>query len=167
MNQYSVSRDVLQYHHMTPCQYAARMTKRMVKDNKSVITVILCGRNDYRVANTPLVMIQLNSYQLNKIFAPWAFCKKLTCGENMEVWKKLVHSWLPRFIVKSGRRTCQFQPEQSDYTARMGHVSHQMQYRWLLPLLDQLPGVILRATTHLLDQDDCFCVVTILTKPSS
>jgi len=39
------------------------------------------------------------------------------------------------FIMKSGRqqleqlhhdgrRTCQFRPEQSDYTARMAHVSH-------------------------------------------
>jgi len=28
-----------------------------------------------------------------------------------------------------GRRTCQFRPEQSDYTARM-------RYGWLLPLLD-------------------------------
>ena len=34
-----------------------------------------------------------------------------------------------------------------------------MQYRWLLPLLDllqQLPRVVLRTTTNLLDQEDCY-----------
>jgi len=75
------------------------------------------------------------------------------------------------FIIKSGRhlleqlhhdgrRTCQFQPEQSDYTARMAHVSHsEMRYGWLLPLLDllqQLPRMVLRTTTNLLDQEDCY-----------
>jgi len=58
-----------------------------------------------------------------------------------------------------GRRTCQFQPEQSDYTACMAHDSHWMQYGWFLPLLDslqQLPRMVLRTTMNLLDQEDCY-----------
>jgi len=53
-----------------------------------------------------------------------------------------------------------WEPEQSDYTARMAHVSHsEMRYRWLLPLLDllqQLPRMVLRTTMNLLDQEDCY-----------
>jgi len=77
------------------------------------------------------------------------------------------------FIMKSnGRCTYQFWPKhvQSVYTACMAHVSHQMWYGWLLPLLNllqQLPGMVLRMTMNLLDQEDRFLVIAILAKPSS
>ena len=86
-------------------------------------------------------------------------------GENVEEYGETNAFVAAMFIMKSGRqlleqlhhdgrRTCQFRPEQSDYTARMAHVFHYMWYRWLLPLVDllqQLPRMLLRMTTNLWD----------------
>ena len=113
----------------------------------------------------------------SKIFALWAFHANLTHGENVEeygrdwcicgchvyheIWRQLLKQ-----LHHGGRHTCQFRPEQSDYTAHMAHVStiKIMRYGWLLPLLDllqQLPRMVLRMTTNLLDQEDCYGILLL------
>jgi len=41
------------------------------------------------------------------------------CHVYHEIWEQLLEQ-----LHYDGKRTCQFRSEQSDYTARMAHVSH-------------------------------------------
>ena len=61
------------------------------------------------------------------------------------VWKRLVHSWLPRLSRNLGAAT--------------GAVT--LRYGWLLSLLDllqQSARIVLRTTTNLFDQEDRYGV---------
>ena len=90
----------------------------------------------YRISgNFHVIKSSREKNSQSKIFAVWAFHENLTRGENMEeygrdwcirgchvyheIWEQLLEQ-----LHYDGRRTCQFRPEQPDYTACMAHVSH-------------------------------------------
>ena len=86
--------------------------------------------------NFRVIKVHVKKISRSKIFALWDFHENLTRGKNMELEVEEAGAFIAAmFIMKSGRqlleqlhydgrRTCQFRPEQSDYTGHMAHVSH-------------------------------------------